>query len=51
LSWELDEELEDDDRAGEPGFGIVSLGALIHAVLSLKAALTRRSTQRRQDWA
>jgi DNA segregation ATPase FtsK/SpoIIIE, S-DNA-T family len=43
------EELEDEDRAGEPGFGIVSLGALIHAALSLKAAVTRRSTQRRQD--
>ena len=33
---------DDDDAAGEPGIGLVSLGALIHAILSLKANLKRR---------
>ncbi|WOJ89175.1 DNA translocase FtsK 4TM domain-containing protein [Methylocapsa polymorpha] len=33
--------LEDEDLAGEPGFALVSIGALIHAGLSLKAALAR----------
>ena len=33
---------EDDDAAGEPGIGLVSLGALIHAILSLRANLKRR---------
>jgi S-DNA-T family DNA segregation ATPase FtsK/SpoIIIE len=36
------EEFDDDDRAGEPSLGIVSIGAIIHAVLSLKGALMRR---------
>ncbi|MGI3900915.1 MAG: DNA translocase FtsK [Janthinobacterium lividum] len=31
----------DDDAEGEPGLGIVSLGAAIHAGLSAKAAITR----------
>jgi S-DNA-T family DNA segregation ATPase FtsK/SpoIIIE len=33
---------EEDDAAGEPGLGILSLGALIHGVLSLRAAAIRR---------
>lgn len=33
---------EEDDAAGEPGLGILSLGAVIHAVLSMKAAIIRR---------
>jgi S-DNA-T family DNA segregation ATPase FtsK/SpoIIIE len=33
---------EEDDAAGEPGLGILSLGAVIHALLSLKAATMRR---------
>ena len=31
----------DDDADGEPGMGIVSIGAAIHAGLSVKSALTR----------
>jgi S-DNA-T family DNA segregation ATPase FtsK/SpoIIIE len=31
----------DDDPAGAPGFALVTVGAAIHAVLSLKAALAR----------
>ena len=33
---------EDEDLAGEPGFGILSLGAVLHGLLSLKAAVARR---------
>jgi S-DNA-T family DNA segregation ATPase FtsK/SpoIIIE len=36
------EDFDDDDRAGDPGFGIVSLGAIFHALLSLRGALARR---------
>jgi DNA segregation ATPase FtsK/SpoIIIE, S-DNA-T family len=36
------EDLEEEDRGGEPGFGIISAGAVIHAVLSVKSALARR---------
>ncbi len=32
---------EDEDVEGEPGFGLVSLGALIHTGISFKAALRR----------
>ena len=32
---------EEADEAGEPGFALVSIGALIHAALSLKAAFAR----------
>jgi DNA segregation ATPase FtsK/SpoIIIE, S-DNA-T family len=32
---------EDQDAAGEPGFALVLLGAIIHAGLSLKAAVAR----------
>jgi len=39
--------LEDEDLAGEPGFALVSIGALIHAGLSLKAALARFFARRR----
>src|SRR5262249_9639068 len=38
---------EDQDAEGEPGFGLVLLGALIHAGLSFKAALTRSIARRR----
>ena len=33
---------EEEDRDGDPGFGLVSLGAVIHAVWSLRAAVQRR---------
>ena len=33
---------EDDDSVSDPGIGLVSLGALIHAALSLKASIRRR---------
>ncbi len=36
---------EDPDVAGEPGFALVLLGAIIHAGLSLKAALARQITR------
>ncbi|HEY1943247.1 MAG TPA: DNA translocase FtsK [Roseiarcus sp.] len=32
---------DDEDADGEPGFGLVSLGALIHTTLSLKSAVRR----------
>ncbi|MGE5368008.1 MAG: DNA translocase FtsK 4TM domain-containing protein, partial [Chloroflexota bacterium] len=32
---------EDDDQAGEPGFALISLGALIHFCLAAKASLWR----------
>ncbi|MDB5507846.1 MAG: ftsK/SpoIIIE family protein [Hyphomicrobiales bacterium] len=32
---------EDDDSSGEPGFGLISIGAAIHGMLSIKAAMTR----------
>ncbi len=34
-------EEDDEDRAGEPGFALVSLGAALHAVLMAKAMLRR----------
>ncbi|MBO0732732.1 MAG: DNA translocase FtsK [Methylocapsa sp.] len=37
-----------DDEAGEPGFALVLLGAIIHAGLSLKAALARFLARRRK---
>ncbi len=39
----------DDDADGEPGVGIVSLGAAIHAGLSARAALTRLFRRARAD--
>ena len=39
---------EERDEAGEPGFALVSLGAAIHAVLSLKAAIARRLARMRE---
>jgi S-DNA-T family DNA segregation ATPase FtsK/SpoIIIE len=33
---------EDEDSVSDPGFGLVTIGALIHAVLSTKAAIQRR---------
>ncbi len=38
---------EDEDAAGEPGLALVSIGAVIHAGLSLKAALSRLLARRR----
>ena len=35
-------ELDEDDAEGEPGLGLLSLGALIHAGLSLEGALKRQ---------
>jgi S-DNA-T family DNA segregation ATPase FtsK/SpoIIIE len=40
---------DDDDRAGEPGWGLVSLGALIHAGLSTKAAIQRIFARRQVE--
>jgi len=42
-------DLDDEDAAGEPGFALVSLGALIHAGLSLKALLTRFVSTRKRS--
>jgi S-DNA-T family DNA segregation ATPase FtsK/SpoIIIE len=39
---------EDRDEAGEPGFALVSLGALIHAGLTFKSALGRRLARMRK---
>ncbi|MDB5651468.1 MAG: translocase FtsK, partial [Hyphomicrobiales bacterium] len=33
---------DDDDASGEPGLGLISLGAVIHGLLSMKAAIQRR---------
>jgi S-DNA-T family DNA segregation ATPase FtsK/SpoIIIE len=38
---------DDEDAGGEPGLGLISLGALIHAGLSLKAAIKRRLPARK----
>jgi S-DNA-T family DNA segregation ATPase FtsK/SpoIIIE len=38
-------EAEDTDDAGEPGFGLVSLGAFIHAALMVRGAIARRLTR------
>ncbi|MDB5643999.1 MAG: ftsK2 [Hyphomicrobiales bacterium] len=32
---------DEDDVSGEPGFGLISLGAAIHGLLSIKSALSR----------
>ena len=40
--------LEDRDTAGEPGPSLILLGAIIHAGLSLKAAITRQIASRRE---
>ncbi len=50
---------EGDDLAGEPGFGILSVGAVLHGALSLKAVLVRRmrslrpkvATRARAPWS
>ncbi len=39
-------EIEDDDREGEPGFGLVTLGAFIHAGLMARGALKRLFARR-----
>jgi S-DNA-T family DNA segregation ATPase FtsK/SpoIIIE len=33
---------DEEDEAGEPGIGLVSIGAIIHAILSARAVLRRR---------
>jgi S-DNA-T family DNA segregation ATPase FtsK/SpoIIIE len=38
---------EDEDRAGAPGLALVAIGAVIHAGLSVKAALARLIARRR----
>ncbi|HLJ71720.1 MAG TPA: DNA translocase FtsK 4TM domain-containing protein, partial [Roseiarcus sp.] len=38
---------EEDDADGEPGFGLISLGAAIHAALSLRGALRRAFSRRK----
>jgi DNA segregation ATPase FtsK/SpoIIIE, S-DNA-T family len=40
-------ENDEDDPDGEPGFGLVSIGAAIHALLSLKSAIRRAFARRR----
>jgi S-DNA-T family DNA segregation ATPase FtsK/SpoIIIE len=42
---------EDDDSDGEPGLGLVSLGAAIHAILTVKSALRRLFAARKRDRA
>ncbi|WP_040404570.1 DNA translocase FtsK 4TM domain-containing protein, partial [Chelatococcus sp. GW1] len=37
----------EDDGADEPGWGIVSLGALVHGFMTLKSAIARRLAARR----
>jgi S-DNA-T family DNA segregation ATPase FtsK/SpoIIIE len=37
---------DDEDRDGEPGFALVSLGALIHAALAVKGGVKRLFTRR-----
>ncbi len=38
---------DEDDADGEPGFGLVSLGAAIHALLSLRGAIRRAFGRRK----
>ena len=40
---------EETDADGEPGMGLVSLGAVIHAALSLKSAIARKLRPRRAE--
>jgi DNA segregation ATPase FtsK/SpoIIIE, S-DNA-T family len=42
------DEFDDEDRGSEPGLAIVSVGAVIHGLLSLKGAIVR-SWRRRQN--
>ncbi|HWG04530.1 MAG TPA: DNA translocase FtsK 4TM domain-containing protein, partial [Beijerinckiaceae bacterium] len=42
---------EEDDAISDPGLGLVSLGALIHAILSVKAAIRRRIDAKRRKRA
>jgi DNA segregation ATPase FtsK/SpoIIIE, S-DNA-T family len=41
-------DLEGEDLAGEPGLGLVSVGAIIHLILSARASLSRRLKTRRR---
>ncbi|GAC1551616.1 MAG: DNA translocase FtsK [Beijerinckiaceae bacterium] len=40
----------DDDAAGEPGFILISLGAVIHGALSARAALRRSLMNAKRKW-
>ncbi|PPD43691.1 MAG: cell division protein FtsK [Methylocystis sp.] len=42
---------DEDDRAGDPGFALISLGAVIHLGLSLKSATTRLFERMRRNAA
>ncbi len=37
---------DEDDTSGEPGFALISLGAAIHSVLSIKATISRLFSRR-----
>src|SRR3954453_17809287 len=41
----------DDDAAGEPGLVLVALGALIHGLLSVRAALRRSLINAKRRWS
>jgi S-DNA-T family DNA segregation ATPase FtsK/SpoIIIE len=41
---------EEEDAVSDPGLGLVSIGALIHTVLSMKAAIRRRVRANRPMW-
>jgi DNA segregation ATPase FtsK/SpoIIIE, S-DNA-T family len=41
-------DVEGEDLAGEPGFGLVSVGAVIHLILSMRASLSRWLKSRRR---
>ncbi|MBV8848409.1 MAG: DNA translocase FtsK [Methylobacteriaceae bacterium] len=41
----------DDDAAGEPGLFLVALGALIHGLLSVRAALRRSLINAKHNWS
>jgi S-DNA-T family DNA segregation ATPase FtsK/SpoIIIE len=43
------DDAEDDDRESDPGFGLVSFGAVIHLVLSVKAGFRRLLRRRSVD--
>ena len=47
----LRETRSDDDAAGEPGFFLIVLGAVIHGVLSARAALRRGFIHARRQWS
>ena len=44
-----DMDFEPEDIAGEPGLGLISLGALFHFALSMKSAISRFRLRRRRN--